>query len=216
MEHLNNQLQEDQFEIKPCNASPYQVYPPCSPCNMFLTGYMDCAQEALWYLTVVEKLPWDHPMVVGLKMHLYEQYRILQLQYLLGNSMRMCNETGSGNSSGKNMATDVNTNENIVTDSDDRTSVNHKLLTDMSVDNTGISSAISKHCDSEIRHTAVVSEPELDTDLSPRANQLAEALAEEIYALIQAQSDTDDTEVEDEDESIDEGFDEVIQTHVTE
>ena len=57
--------------------------------DMFLTGFSDCAQEAIRYLVDVEGLSPHDPMVLGLQQHLYEQQRIFELNVLLRNSFHL-------------------------------------------------------------------------------------------------------------------------------
>jgi hypothetical protein len=54
---------------------------------MFLTGVTDCVQEALRFLTEVERLPANHPSVVKLNLHLYQQYQVFQIQNILNTSL---------------------------------------------------------------------------------------------------------------------------------
>ena len=57
-----------------------------NPGNMFLIGYIECARETLRYLTEVEKLPADHPVILKLKMHLYEHYKEYHVLNLRGKA----------------------------------------------------------------------------------------------------------------------------------
>ena len=57
--------------------------PPLDPTSALVTGYNDCGEEAIRYLMEVEHLPADHPLVVGLRTHLMEQKKALDLAYLL-------------------------------------------------------------------------------------------------------------------------------------
>jgi hypothetical protein len=50
---------------------------------MMLAGYRDCAQEAIRYLLDVEKLSIDDPLVVGLRMHLHEHQKSIDIHQML-------------------------------------------------------------------------------------------------------------------------------------
>jgi hypothetical protein len=58
-----------------------------NPNNMFLMGYTECARETLRYLTEVEKLPANHPVIIRLKLHLYEQFNVFQIQRMLRTAL---------------------------------------------------------------------------------------------------------------------------------
>ncbi|XP_061167426.1 uncharacterized protein LOC133185780 isoform X2 [Saccostrea echinata] len=58
---------------------------PLQQAEVVLTGYRDCAAEALRYLVEVERFAEDDPIVVGLQKHLYEQQRALNVQRILSN-----------------------------------------------------------------------------------------------------------------------------------
>ena len=66
-----------------------QVFSPLVMNDMFFTGFSDCAGEALRYLVDVEGLPPNDPMVLGLKQHLYEKQRLLELDLLLRNRLQL-------------------------------------------------------------------------------------------------------------------------------
>ncbi|XP_041354866.1 uncharacterized protein LOC121372543 isoform X2 [Gigantopelta aegis] len=57
--------------------------PPLDPASALMTGYNDCGEEAIRYLMEVENLPADHPLVVGLRSHLIEQRKALDLANLI-------------------------------------------------------------------------------------------------------------------------------------
>lgn len=71
-----------------------------------LTGYRVCAVEAIRYLTEEEKLPLDHPLVVGLWQHLMIQEAQLDFQEIL-NSI--------GDDSGVSMAEESESEDENVT-----------------------------------------------------------------------------------------------------
>lgn len=200
--------------------------PPFTQGKMFLTGYTDCAQEALWYLTEVEKLPPNHPTVVGLKVHLHEQYRMFQMQHLLLNVWNMCDneeeafpDTDYESESDGGMKADDT--EGSVTKraihSDDvpnceNTNIESGFIhvEDMKVDQKNNNYKISAE---ELRHDDKEQGNETESELSPEAHMVALALAEEIYSLLQSRNETDeqqDYSSSTDDESIDEVFDEMI------
>lgn len=198
----------------PSVSSQTHGFSPVYPCNMFLAGYMDCAKEALWYLTEVEKLPWDHPMVVQLKVQLHEQYRMLQLQYMIGNTLRMCSEKAKEISGENNIAT----GQSSVKKSETSNIVNENNVPDMGTIENFEGCAIAKKeilesCQkSELEDKGRQPSNQSDKELSPEAQKIAEALAEEIYSLLQSQEDISDIEDDCDNESIDEGFEELIET----
>lgn len=193
-----------------------QTFGPVTQCNPFFTGYIDCAQEALWYLTQVEKLPFDHPMVMGLQMHLWEQYKMLQIQQMLRNNLSMC---------GKNEPVIGEAHANIkqinvaVKDNKELTSAIELKCEDIS-GKSAIRTDVVKAKDKELPQTELRDDKHADnadqndSELSPEAQKVAEALAEEIFSILNAENDLDDYNYSDEDggdesESIDEGFEEM-------
>lgn len=53
--------------------------------EVVLTGYRDCAAEAIRYLVEEERFAMDDPLVIGLRKHLYEQQRALNIHRILSN-----------------------------------------------------------------------------------------------------------------------------------
>lgn len=51
--------------------------------SSLITGFRDCADEAIRYLVEIEHLSPDDPLVVGLREHLKEQHRLYSLQQML-------------------------------------------------------------------------------------------------------------------------------------
>lgn len=51
--------------------------------DSLITGFKDCADEAIRYLVEIEHLSPDDPLVVGLREHLKEQHRLYSLQQML-------------------------------------------------------------------------------------------------------------------------------------
>ena len=49
----------------------------------YIKGYLDCAAESIRYLTEVEGLPFDHPLVIGMQQNFSEHMQILKMQLLL-------------------------------------------------------------------------------------------------------------------------------------
>lgn len=58
---------------------------PFEQAEVVLTGYRDCAAEAIRYLVEVECFAMDDPLVIGLRKHLYEQQRALTIHRILSN-----------------------------------------------------------------------------------------------------------------------------------
>lgn len=58
---------------------------PFEQAEVVLTGYRDCAAEAIRYLVEVEHFAMDDPLVIGLRKHLYEQQRALNIHRILSN-----------------------------------------------------------------------------------------------------------------------------------
>jgi hypothetical protein len=58
---------------------------PLEQAEVILTGYRDCAAEAIRYLVEEERFAIDDPIVVGLRKHLYEQQRALNIHRILSN-----------------------------------------------------------------------------------------------------------------------------------
>ena len=52
---------------------PIPVIPEDDACRMFIAGFRDCADEVLRYLTEVENMAEDDPVIVGLREHLLQQ-----------------------------------------------------------------------------------------------------------------------------------------------
>ena len=52
---------------------PIPVIPEDYACRMFIAGFRDCADEVLRYLTEVENMAEDDPVIVGLRDHLLQQ-----------------------------------------------------------------------------------------------------------------------------------------------
>ena len=52
---------------------PIPVIPEDDASRMFITGFRDCADEVLRYLTEVENMAEDDPVIVGLREHLLQQ-----------------------------------------------------------------------------------------------------------------------------------------------
>ncbi|XP_045199174.2 uncharacterized protein LOC123553535 [Mercenaria mercenaria] len=222
-------------------ASQSQQRQPFIPTNMFLHGYKDCAQEALWYLTEVEKLPPDHSTVVGLKEHLYEEYRLFRMQHMLRNALQMCNEEDMykalpGTKLNQERENDVDTFDVILNGA--KESVTKCAIQSESVPkceknvqecsftaNTDSVQKNNKGISSNFEEQSVKSpmfedqENDSETELSPEAYKVAVALAEEIYSLLQGQDDVIEeqgdldywSDTDIENESADEGFEEMIE-----
>ncbi|KAL4232569.1 hypothetical protein ACF0H5_007259 [Mactra antiquata] len=199
---------------------------PVSKWNPFLTGYIDCAQEALWFLTQVEKLPWDHPTVVGLQIHLWEQYKMLHLQQMLGDSLKVCNNEQENVID--EIQLDSQQNHVITNDGDKINSAIDEHSEDIS-ENSAIRTETIINDDSKLSHSELKYNNNMNLDkkepqLSPEAQTVAEALAEEIFHILNTddndldfdsytdeEDEEDDEEEDSENESKDEGFDEVLE-----
>jgi hypothetical protein len=199
--------------------------------STFLTGYAECAEEALWYLTEVEKLPQNHPTVVGLKMHLNEQYRMFQIKHLLPNALYMSDEDDTEADDEENDDS-VNADDTIdcvpncaiykqSVPKCENTDIEYESLKDN--DTNGVhknnsTPSFTNENKSSIPNATEGENNESESELSPEAHMVAVALAEEIYALLQSRSDAKDEQNEEVDystdtdiESVDEGFDESIE-----
>lgn len=206
--------------VEPAMHTPQHValVPQQSPlseqCNLFLTGYVDCMQEAYWFLTQVEKLPLDHPMVVGLKMKLYEQYEMLRLQYMLRNTLLMYNEVELNQNKTGIRSKDSDITKNVI-GNDVNENVEKSAIWTETGSRTNSFSASTDCVPHAVEVPIVVQENSSndsdDSELSPEAHGVALALADEIFSLLQGQGQDDFDESDDEEESIDEGFEELIE-----
>lgn len=218
MEMSTQQAQPSVME--PATHTPQHVafVPQASPlseqCNLFLTGYVDCMQEAYWFLTQVEKLPLDHPMVLGLKMKLYEQFEMLRLQYMLRNTLRMYNEVELNQNT-----TDIGSKNSEITKNVIGNDVNESVGKSAIQTETGSRTNSFSVSTANVPHSVDVpnfvqensSNDSDDSKLSPEAHRVAVALADEIFSLLQDQGQDDFDISDDEEESIDEGFEELIE-----
>lgn len=59
---------------------------------VLLAGYIDCAKEAIAYLTEVEHLPPDDPVIVGLRQHLRHHQESLVYEDVIENYMQKVKE----------------------------------------------------------------------------------------------------------------------------
>ncbi|XP_052811564.1 uncharacterized protein LOC128239122 [Mya arenaria] len=180
------------------------------PGNDYFAGYIDCAQEALRYLLEDEKLPLNHPMVVGIQFQLYEHYKLLQLQFLFGNNL-------SFHADGVNNAS--RTEDQNITEKDEQPIDNKVNIPDnvecsqpsVQSSETGNVSDMGgmKQDDTVARqqgqNSARQREDEIlaNSGLSENAQKLALNLAEELLSLINGSDESDH------DGSLDEGFEDM-------
>ncbi|KAL3882717.1 hypothetical protein ACJMK2_029029 [Sinanodonta woodiana] len=66
--------------------------PPLDQTGLVLAGYSDCAEEAIRYLVEVEHFAYDDPLVQGLKSHLEEQKRLLDIPSLVRDSINISHQ----------------------------------------------------------------------------------------------------------------------------
>lgn len=218
-DHVKPGDQEPTVDVAQSAAAYAQLSSLPPPCNMFLSGYMDCVHESLWYLIEVEKLPLDHPMVVGLKMNLYEQYGMLHLEYMLRQRLRVClqGEMSQNRLESENEASPEvpNVIENGINESANKSAIQtdtvliSKTIVGVPSNATGAEN-VPKHV-AEISNDVQENESATkDSGLSPQAQRVAIALAEEIFLLLQGHNDPENSDDEEE-ESIDEGFEEMTE-----
>ncbi len=62
---------------------PSLQVPNLDQADIVLAGFRDCTQEALRYLTDVEKIPTDDPIITGLKHHLIQQQECIDLNEVI-------------------------------------------------------------------------------------------------------------------------------------
>lgn len=189
------------------SSHPSSMLASLLPCNMFFTGYLDCAQEALRYLLEVERLPLEHPLVHGLQCQLYDTYCLLQLQYQFDNHFHAS-------------AINADNCENTETPKDSQVQPEHPKQTSDRTENTSVvnngvlnSGVNSKQCAS-VRYIdandAEISEKLKASNLSAEAQEVAVALAEQIYSMLNGGDAGLDSDVESlDEESVDEGFEEM-------
>lgn len=182
-----------QESVPSMNSShPSHLLSSLVPCNMFFAGYLDCAQEALRYLLEIEKLPSDHPLVVGIQRKLYDCYSLLQMQYLFGNYLNV-DPSGVHN---------VGSEADGVVDSFEGSRECSDGCQDCQNGNSEIK------C-STIDTPSMNSGLNTDVDLNANGHKIAVALAEELYALMNPEES--DSDVEELEGDVDEGFEEVTE-----
>ncbi|KAH3727332.1 hypothetical protein DPMN_053264 [Dreissena polymorpha] len=178
------------------------------PCNMFFTGYLDCAHEALRYLIEIEKLPTSHPLVLGIQCQLYEHYRLLQLQYMFenlypaGQMVHIPNAFPNDVASGSlcEQCDTIAEDETIGLSTIGTHSINNGCL-------NSVDCALAPEHSFTQNSTGDILK---NSGLPIESQKLAESLADEIYSLLHSTDDSDDDEFTDE-ESIDEGFEEMTE-----
>lgn len=154
----------------------------------FIQGYIDCAEEAIRYLIEVEGLHHDHPMIIGLRQYLQEQQRIAYIQFVMRTTLQL----QGGFHTPKNSS--VAAVEEPVERQEDHNE--HAF----------------SHNPSENNRGDIVAE-DLNGGMSQSDKEsLAAHLAEEIFSLLQNDTEYSDDEYvdESEDDFIDEGFDEEV------
>ncbi len=62
---------------------PSLQMPALDQADIVLAGFRDCTSEALRYLTDVEKIPDDDPLITGLKLHLVERQELIDYDDVL-------------------------------------------------------------------------------------------------------------------------------------
>ena len=147
---------------------------PLQQAEVVLSGYRDCAAEAIRYLLEVEHLLPEDPLVQGLQNHLYEKQKHLDFVHILLQCQdnTMCqNELTSLDDSG------------ITEDGHDSSdSVTMEIIEN---------DAVAVTHSSNIQLTS--------SDIDCENNSAITALAEEILSLIEEENVLNDTEKEDDD-----------------
>ena len=219
---------QDSFVLPSDQSSQHSpMMSSLSPCNTFFSGYLDCALESLRYLLEVERLPTDHPLVLGLQCQLYDTYRILHMQYEFDTHFKVgANATDVDESVKENYEISVNSNIAHPQDKHCGRDLNDEICKDVKA----ITGDINEHNEARANLSkyalqgADTETNKLDTGdpeiveklqasgLSIDAQKTALALAEQIYSLLNGDEDESDIDDTDDDESTDEGFEEMTET----
>ncbi|XP_062588388.1 uncharacterized protein LOC134250045 isoform X3 [Saccostrea cucullata] len=148
---------------------------PLEQAEVVLTGYRDCAAEALRYLVEVERFAEDDPIVVGLQKHLYEQQRALNVQRILSNL--------ENNPDYYSRVDDFDPNDSGIEDTNISGNYSHVGVNEQNQSETSLESQ-----QSDISHVIT---PEVDRDAIV-------SLAEEILSLIELEQSSSIEEEEEE------------------
>ena len=185
------------------------VLPPLTAKDMFLTGFTDCAQEAIRYLVEVEGLPSHDPMVLGLKQHLYEQQRIYELNLLLRNSFQLNTYNSEHDLCSEVNKVKQNTCENVMNSG----LVSHESVEDSvnksrhenPVDECNINNSASIHEQEQRNDSEQIKHMHIDSSETDVPNKVAE-LVNELFSLLQEE---ENDMYLDSDSEVDEGFEEL-------
>lgn len=175
---------------------------------MFFTGYLDCSLEALKYLLEVEGLPMDHPLVYGLQCQLYDTYRLLQLQHQFDTHFQV-------NTANENKCENIKASDDCLGEhtkqADDPT--DQTAMLNYNVTESGLKSKESGEAVHIDAADSEISEKLQASGLSAEAQEVAVALAEQIYLMLNGDDAEEESDIESVDEeSIDEGFEEITGT----
>lgn len=147
---------------------------PFEQAEVVLTGYRDCAAEAIRYLVEEERFAMDDPLVMGLRKHLYEQQRALNIHRILSNlennpyyeddmDNSYLDDSGLGETSFEGNDTSMEASTLSDTDSDSLPSENVSNVTSHDVDRD----AIVLLAEEILSLIELGEEPEVETDECP-------------------------------------------------
>lgn len=147
---------------------------PFEQAEVVLTGYRDCAAEAIRYLVEEERFAMDDPLVMGLRKHLYEQQRALNIHRILSNlennpyyeddmDNSYLDDSGLGETSFEGNDTSMEASTLSDTDSDSLPSENISNVTSHDVDRDAIVSLAEEI----LSLIELGEEPEVETDECP-------------------------------------------------
>lgn len=151
---------------------------PLAQASMVLAGYRDCAAEAVRYLIEDERMSPEDPFVMGLRNHLYECQKRLDLHNILRHYGMVMSQSGN----------QVN---------EDSLSLNDSGISDHVTDNLSISIPEESNCVLSQSSDGVTSQS-VDMESLQNNNPAISALAEELLFLLeeedQGMSDEDSEE----------------------
>ena len=160
--------------------------------DMFVNGFAECAEETIRYLLDVEGLSENDPLVVGLKQHLFEKQRLLQLNLFLQNNLLLRAHHPHDECVGA-----------VIKAEEDK-----QIFNDTGERYASSSEQDRISCDCKIE--CECSDTSNTINMIPEGSErLVSDLVDEIFFLLQE----DDLEV-DSDEEVDEGFDEMTEQEV--
>ncbi|KAK3097737.1 hypothetical protein FSP39_012653 [Pinctada imbricata] len=163
---------------------------PLQQAEVVLSGYRDCAAEAIRYLTEVENIPADDPLVLGLQSHLHEKQKHLDFVQILIQYHNTMNSTeshdadlelGSLDDSGVSLQSETDPSLNFDT-------IDENIVSDCEPTSEHISQDVNI-----VSSTNCIVQSEQET--TPSAS--ITALAEEILSLIEEGMTSDSEKIDD-------------------